>query len=148
MYFKIMRISDDQLESYLTLLTDMDLEMIADLLPKPLEAKKALAFDIAKQFHGASAASLAQNEFEQTVQHKRAPAEMPMLKVPTQPLSILALVRLAAPEQSSGQLKRLIEQGGVEYNGEKLTNLSAEITPHADAVLRVGKRHYYQLTLK
>jgi tyrosyl-tRNA synthetase len=147
MYFKIMRIRDEQLESYLTLLTDLEQEMISDLVDNPLEAKKALAFDIAKQFHGASKAALAQTEFEQTVQQKRVPSDMPTLHLTNQPLTILALARLAAPEQSSGQLKRLIEQGGVEYNGEKITILTTEIQPMQDAVLRVGKRHYYQLAL-
>lgn len=147
MYFKIMRVSDEQLYSYLTLLTDLELDMISDLMNNPLEAKKALAFDIAKQFHGASKAALAQTEFEQTVQQKRAPSEMPTLHLSNQSLTILALVRLAAPDQSSGQLKRLIGQGGVEYNGEKITNLAAAINPQQDAVLRIGKRLYYQLAL-
>ena len=148
MYFKIMRLSDEQLESYITLLTDIEVEMIDDLLSNPLNAKKVLAFDIAKQFHGATAASLAQSEFEQTVQQKLAPSDMPTLQLINEPLTALSLVRLAAPDQSSGQLKRLIEQGGVEYNGEKITNLTAQISPQTDAVLRIGKRLYYKLALK
>lgn len=148
MYFKIMRLGDDQLESYLRLLTDIDLHTISELLSDPLRAKKALAFDIAKQFHGATAASLAQAAFEQTVQRKEAPSDMPTLTLANKPLTLLSLLKLAAADQSSGQLKRLIEQGGVEYNGEKITSITAQVVPESQAILRVGKRHYYQLALE
>ncbi len=145
MYFKIMRLGDEQLESYLSLLTDIDLPTIGELLVDPLKAKKTLAFDIAKQFHGATQATLAQTEFEQTVQHKQVPGDVPFITVAHVKTTILALTKSAANDLSGSQLKRLIEQGGVEYNGEKIVAIAHELTPTPGAILRIGKRRYYKV---
>jgi tyrosyl-tRNA synthetase len=153
MYGKLMAITDAIIINYYTLLTDIPAVEIADMerglangSAHPMELKKKLAFTITKQYHGEALAQAAQEHFEKTVQKKEVPTDLPEIIVTIPLLSALDLVMLTNTQPSRSAATRLIEQGGVELDGQKLTDWKAMISINTGAVLRVGKRQYFRLS--
>lgn len=150
MYGKVMSISDDLIIQYFTLLTDVAETEIADMSKamaegqNPIQFKKQLAKTITTMYHDAEAAAAAQAHFERTVQNKEIPDEVAELAVLQEQLSILELCQLAKPELSNSELRRLIQQGGVVYQGEKIIDPAATISRQASGILKIGKRSYYK----
>lgn len=150
MYGKVMSISDDLIIQYFTLLTDVAETEIADMSKamtagqNPIQFKKHLAKTITTMYHDAEAAAAAETHFERTIQNKEVPDEVTELTVAQASLSILELCQLAKPEVSNSELRRLIQQGGVVYQGEKVTDPAAIITRQNNGILKIGKRSYFK----
>lgn len=146
MFGKLMSIPDDQIPSYLELLTDIDLSTVN--LTLPLRAKKTLAYDITRQFHGPQKALIAQNHFENTVQHKQVPQDIPTITLSSSPLTLLEICRQALAGASSSHIKQTISLGGVQLNDHKITNPSELISVKSGDILKFGKRHFFRLNHK
>lgn len=150
MYTKIMAINDDLIIPYYTLATNMPLVEIKEIeqeLKKgkhPMHSKKQLALQIVTEFHSVKSAQNAQETFEKTVQKKELPDEIDetILKNDTSLLDALVTLKFA---ESKAEAKRLIEQGGVSVNENKVTNLDSVIE---EGILRVGKRRFIKVTLE
>ena len=155
MYGKTMSLPDDMVTTYLELLTDMPDAELARVRAaidsgevNPMEPKKDLARRLVAAFHGRGPAAAAQEHFERTVQAGRAPAEMPELALPPAPdraaIRLSALLVSAGLAASSGEAKRLIDQGAVSLDGQPLgANVAAgELSA---GVLRAGRRKYVRL---
>lgn len=114
MYQKIMAMSDDLVTTYYELLTDIPMDEIRGLDPtKPIENKKRLAYDITHQFHGEDGAKIGQKYYDTVVQPKAAPTDIPEITAkPNTPL--LEILKSANLGVSNAEMKRMIEQGGVE----------------------------------
>ncbi len=151
MYGKVMSLKDELIINYFTLATDRSLEEIAAIKAKldagehPMEIKKDLAHQIVKELHSVADADRAQEYFEKTVQGREV-IESTSFTV-TGDQSFLDIIVAAKPEMSKSEARRLIEQGGVEYNGAKVTDALATPTITGDALLKIGKRSYFTLTL-
>ncbi len=147
MYGKLMSVADDVIIEYFRLLTDVPtaeitaMEQAMQSGTNPMEYKKKLAFTITSGLHSAEDATTAQDHFERTVQNKEV-TEAIELVVPTE-ISVIELVKLAQPEASNNDLRRLIEQGGVSLAGEKKTDPQEKVT--TPGTLKVGKRQYYSI---
>ena len=152
MYGKIMSIADEQIITYLELLTDVPTATLIEITTalsageNPMTFKKLLAKTITQQYHTDSEATAAEHFFESTVQEKNIPENIPTIVVPKEPLELLALSKLCAPEESNSALRRLIEQGALELlpSGEKPLDPQA-IVPNTTETVRIGKRRYYSL---
>lgn len=136
MFGKVMSIPDKLIEQYYKLCTDQERN-----LPDPREAKLRLAKLIVSQYHGEKEAEKAEQEFIRVVSHGEAPSDIPS-KPSLAGLSILDAVSTANVVSSRSEARRLIEQGGVEINGKKVTDLQ-KIVPKG-AVVKAGKRHYFR----
>lgn len=151
MYGKTMSIPDDQLAPYFTALTNVSLDEIAQIQQKiqvgenPMQFKKRLAWVITELYHGASAADQAQSYFERVVQQQTAPEDVPIISLNGQSLTLLDLVGTCCPEMSRSDRRRLIEQGGVRLNEQKLTEPLTTAKYQAGDILKVGKRGYFKL---
>jgi tyrosyl-tRNA synthetase len=151
MYGKLMRINDDMIIDYFTLLTDTPMAEIDEMAAaiargeNPMQFKKDLAKTITTIYHDQAAATDAANHFKKTIQQGQQPDEMPQIEVSASKITILDLAAQADPNQSNSQLRRLIDQGGVTYNDEKITDSYQEIEPTSGDVLKLGKRKYYQV---
>lgn len=143
MFGKLMSIPDTQISSYLELLTDIDPSTIN--LDQPLRTKKTLAYDITRQFHGPQKALVAQTHFENTIQHKQAPQDIPTITLTSSPLTLLEICRQAMKGESSSHIKHTISLGGVQINGNKITNPSELISVKSGDILKFGKRHFFKL---
>ncbi len=152
MYGKLMRVGDAEILTYMTILTDIpdeEINTIAEQLKKgdnPMSAKKRMAHAITTWLNGESAADEAAKHFHETVQLKQAPEEMLRVHVPAR-ITLIELCKLCQPDTSKSELKRLIEQGGVEIVSatQVMTDPFSVITVEEELVLRVGKRNFYQL---
>ncbi len=140
MFGKIMSIPDEQIPSYWELLTDLPLKPKAELLVNPLQTKKELAFDITRQFHGSEKANQAQQWFETTIQNKETPQNIPEINLANQTLSIIEVLKQAQLGVSNAEIKRVIKQGGVTFNKERVTNPQQILALKPGDIIKFGKR--------
>jgi tyrosyl-tRNA synthetase len=152
MFGKIMSISDDMMENYYTLLTDLPLERITELTnpgrTHPKEAKVLLGRTIVAQFHGPAAAAAAAAEFDKVFAQGRLPDDMPEVVLPAAPISVKNLLTTCKLVETGGEAKRMVQQGGVSIDGGKATDPNAEVAPHDGMVVQVGKRRFARLRVQ
>ncbi len=154
MYGKLMSIVDEVIFDYFELITRVPMSEIEDMKKEianganPMEFKKRLALDVVTFYHGSKAAENAQEHFEKTVQSREVAAEDVIeLKVTSlQDVSLLDILK-GTPDLSSGEIKRLSVQGGIEVDGSKVEDPNAKLTLKENDVIRVGKRRYFKIVL-
>jgi tyrosyl-tRNA synthetase len=76
------------------------------------------------------------------------PDDIPEIEVLEPELRIIELLKLCQPETTNSNLRRLVEQGGVSLDDKKILEPTLTVKINDGAVLRVGKRQFYKLTLK
>ncbi len=146
---KIMSIPDELMPQYVALLTDLDWRELEKLHPK--EAKKRLAWEIVAWFHGEEAADRARRHFERVFEEEKPPEEMPEVRVPAELLDeagtvwIIDLLAASGLVSSRSEARRLVEQGGIWVNGEKVASRDARIELQKPLVLRVGRRRFARI---
>jgi tyrosyl-tRNA synthetase len=153
MYGKVMSLVDSVIVEYLTLTTDTpddEIRSIQNALQtgtvNPRDIKMRLARDIVTQFHGADAATAAEQEFVQVFQKRELPTDMPTFPI-KQPTSIVDLMMAAQLATSRSEARRLITQNGVRLDDAVVTEADAVI-PVREAVLRVGRRKFVKLVIE
>lgn len=141
-YSKIMSMSDDMITIYYELVTDIPLVEIKALDPnKPIENKKRLAFDIVRQLHGESGAQSGATYYDKVIQPKAAPSDLPIVNV-KEGTTILDLLKSANLEVSNSDIKRTLEQGGVEVDNIRITDPTTVVTGN---ILKFGKRTFRRI---
>ena len=142
---------DAIMKEWYTLLTALPIDEVERLCDAtkthPKAAKDRLAREVVKGYHpdGADAAA---KEWDSKFSKKEVPDEMPVLEVPAE-LGVVDLVMLTGIPPSKSEAKRLIEQGGVELDGHKATDLKLVLRSKGGEILRVGKKQkYFKLKLK
>ena len=140
MFGKIMSISDQLMARYYSLLLSRDLPGSEH----PLEAKKQLAAEIVATYHSPAAAQQARDQWILRFSERRLDAaELPVL--PAQGGELVTLVlkgfALFGIEKSRAEASRLIKQGSVQLDREKLRNPTAHIALVSDQILRLDKTH-------
>jgi len=154
MYGKLMKISDEMIINYFTVLTDVPMESIRKMEldirdgGNPMEWKKKLAREITKMYHSEELASQAKVHFENTIQNKQIPEKNPTYLISASSTTILSLATGARKELSSSDVKRRIEQGAVSIDGKKITDPNQKITPKSGSILKTGKRDFHQLEIE
>jgi len=151
MYGKAMSYDDAHIMVGLELLTDTpesELQAIKAALDRgenPMGYKKLMAKRIVELLHGSAAAVAAEENFTATVQNK---VISPNQVVPSQASAgdtILDFLKTAlAGKYSTGDIKRTIEQGGVEENGHKITNINAPLNTDPTTIIHFGKRDFFR----
>ncbi len=141
MFGKIMSISDELMRKYYILLTDQNLEEVKSLHPK--EAKLRLACDIVSQYYSKKAAGEARLEFERVFANKEIPRDVPSYKIKHDKNTIIDILVDSKLVETKNQARRLIQQGGVTLDGEKLEKESQIID--REGIVKVGKRSYLSL---
>ena len=143
MFGKLMSISDTLMWRYYELLTTEDLKTVKAM--HPMEAKLNLAYAIVARYHDRTAAANARAEFQQKFREREFPTETAERKMlPTGPTALVAVLAKTGLAPSKTEARRLIAQGGVELDGEKVTDgdriLPGE--PGRDYRLKVGKKRF------
>jgi len=138
---KTMSISDDLMVRYYELLTDIDISEVKELHPK--EAKLRLAEEIVQQFYSFQRAREARLEFEKIFSKKETPDEMEVYAISSGEakdlIDVLVLKRLA---DSKNEARRLIKQGAVSIDGQKIIDENWPLMP---GIIKVGKRRFLKL---
>lgn len=133
-YSKIMAMFDELVPTYYELLTDIPLEEISSLdSSKPIENKKRLAYDITRQLAGVAGAQVGEEYYNTVVQPKAVNPELPTLRSGATVFETLKNANLGV---SNSEIKRTIEQGGVELDGVKVTD---PLSPIAGSIIKFGK---------
>ncbi|MCY4170873.1 MAG: tyrosine--tRNA ligase [Bacteroidetes bacterium] len=152
MYGKVLSIPDSLIYRYFELASDeatTDLPMLQRLSSEnPRDAKHRLALSITRLYHGANKAEEAREYFERTVIHKQVPDDIPSYKPEVDgAIGLLTLLTMAGLTSSNGAARRLVEQGGVSINGDKVLDPRMEINipESAPFTVKVGKRRYLNI---
>lgn len=152
---KLMSVSDDLMWRYVELLSFESLAQIRGWRREVLEGrnprdiKVAFAQEIVARFHGRDAAQAALADFEARFRGGGVPDDMPEVNIPTAggALAIVQVLKQAGLTASTSEALRLIEQGGVKLNGDKISDKSLKLQPGDKGVLQVGKRKFARVTL-
>lgn len=141
MFGKIMSISDEMMLKYYTLLTDEDLSAVKKMHPK--EAKLNLAENITCQYHGKDLSRKAREGFEQVFSKGELPVDMPVYKLKKQKSGLTDILLDSGLTASKNEARRLIQQGGVSLDGERLDK--EDVVIDKEGILKVGKRRFLKL---
>jgi len=154
MYGKAMSIPDALLEEWIRLATDFGLDekkkLIAQIAADPMTVKKIIAANIVTQYHDSDAAERGAQHFYNNVQNRDVmakdytPKTLAELGLSADGLTLLALMKALEPAQSNGDLRRMVDGGGVALNGEKVTDAQAAIS--LPVKLKMGKRGFFEIT--
>jgi tyrosyl-tRNA synthetase len=154
---KLMSISDELMWRYIELLSFESLSAItkwkADVQAgaNPRDVKARFAKEIVARFHGAAAAQAAERAFEDRFRHGELPQDLPekTVQVPAGESgnSIVKVLRDAGLVPSANEAVRMIEQGGVRVEGEKVSDRSLLLERGKTLVIQVGKRKAARVTL-
>lgn len=152
MFGKTMSISDELMWRYYELLTDLSADEINALRSEcesgdenPRNLKVQLAKSIIKDFHSQRAATEAEEEFNRRFVQKEIPDEIEEKQIASGSYNLAELLAQTNLAASKKEAKRLIEQGGVKLNGEKVSNTGAEIELKEEILLQVGKRKFLKV---
>ncbi len=153
MYGKVLSIPDTLIYRYFELASDeetAELPALKELCVRsPRDAKHRLALSITRLYHGAAKAAKAREHFERTVIRKQVPDDIPSFTPAVEgPIGLLNLLTMAGLTPSNGAARRLVTQGAVSIDGEKVTDgrLMLDIAARAPFLLKVGKRKYLRVT--
>jgi tyrosyl-tRNA synthetase len=151
-YGKVLSIPDDLIYSYFELVTDVSLDELNQIKQKikkdPRNTKHDLAFTLTRMYHGKEAARNARKHFEQTVINKNIPDDAPVIEFEAGSTHrLLDIISDANLTSSNGETKRMMKQGGVTLEDEKIQDPNFEITfeKGQELALKVGKRKFAKL---
>ncbi|WP_435132962.1 tyrosine--tRNA ligase [Plesiomonas shigelloides] len=157
MFGKVMSISDDLMWDWYVLLSFRPLAEIEDFKAhvaagtlNPRDVKVWLAKEIIARFHSQADADAAEQEFINRFQKGAMPDEMPELTLDagSEGIAIANLLKDADLVASTSEALRMIKQGGVKIDGEKVDDAKLTLSAGSTAVYQVGKRKFARVTLK
>jgi tyrosyl-tRNA synthetase len=152
-YGKTMSIPDAAMRNWFELVTRWKPERIEALLDAidrgnlhPMDAKKQLAWEIVSIFDGDEAADEAAAHFERVHQKGQLPEDMPSYPI-REPENVVDIIAAADLARSKSQARRLVQQGAVRTDGERITDIGTdiELEEGEEVVLQVGKRRFVRL---
>jgi tyrosyl-tRNA synthetase len=146
MFAKIMAISDDLIDQYFILATNINLEKMNEFKTKenPMNAKKELAKIIITELYSAKDAEDAAENFKKTIQNKEIPSEIKFFTLNGN-TTVSELLMMKGFVSSKSEAKRLIEQGGVSINEKKINDPDEKIE---NGTLKVGKKRFAKILVK
>jgi tyrosyl-tRNA synthetase len=154
MYGKTMSIPDELMLKYFELVTDLTVDELDGLKQAleqeklhPRDAKMRLAHTLVRMYHGKEAADEAQRHFQTVFQKGSLPDEISEAILAEEDLEqgkiwVVALLSKLGLVASNGEGRRMIQQGGVRINQEKVTDIQAQIQVEDGMVVQVGKRKF------
>ncbi len=155
MFGKLMSVSDKLMWSYLELLSFESMSTIAkwraevELGRNPRDIKVLLAQEIVTRFHSRTAAEKALTEFEARFRQGVLPEDMPGVTVSasTGIIGITQLLKQAGLVESTSEALRMITQGAVKLDGERVIDKALQLQTGAVMVAQVGKRKFARVTV-
>jgi tyrosyl-tRNA synthetase len=171
MFGKIMSMPDDLMWSYYELVTDRTPQEIAALKKEvsagalhPMDAKMHLAQEVIAGFHGEEPARKSAENFQRVFRHRQAPSEVPVIRLVRHETHLqhsrgvigtlspkwCQLLKYVDQSESVAEAARLIEQGGLEINGEVVSDPAAKIDGSiaASYELRLGKKKFLRIVVE
>ncbi len=153
-YGKTLSIPDLLIYNYYELATNISndelkkiKEQLNDQNVNPRDLKRRLARILVEMYHSKEAAIEAEEEFDKIFIKKEIPDDIPEFKLnnDSKELGILDLILKVNFAPSKGEARRLVTQGGVTLDGEKIEDITATIKIKKESILRVGKRKFIKI---
>ena len=156
MFGKVMSISVDLMWRYYDLLSFIpknEIEVIKQTVEagaNPRDSKINLAKELIARFHSEQDAEAAHQDFIQRFQKNVIPDEMPEFEylLPSEGLMIANVLKDAGLVNSTSDAMRMVKQGAVKIDGEKVNNSKHRFTQPLQVVLQIGKRKFARITFK
>lgn len=152
-YGKTLSIPDELIYTYFELGTDISPQelneiksTLADSNNNPRNTKRALARKFVEMYHSLEAAQNAEAEFDKIFINKGIPDDIPELKISEKDVDIIDLIMKAELAPSRGEARRLVMQGGVSIDGNKIDDPKLLVNISDGSVLKVGKRKFVKLS--
>jgi tyrosyl-tRNA synthetase len=151
-YGKTMSIRDDLILQYFELVTDVPDEELKEFKTQidnginPMVLKKRLAREIVTQLYDGKEADEAEKHFEKVVQKKEVPDEMPTISLSDTNPDIRRLLVSNGLAGSMSEVVRLIKQGAVKIDGNKVTGFNIKV--QNESIIQVGKRLFVKVILQ
>ncbi|HHO75892.1 MAG TPA: tyrosine--tRNA ligase [Deltaproteobacteria bacterium] len=153
MYGKVMSISDDLMWKYYELLSSLTIPQIDQMKQDvsigslhPMDAKMRLAHEMVERFHGKERANFARDEFKRVFKSRALPDDMPNVAVALEKPWICAVLKEAGLTKTTSEAKRLVGQGAVTVNEEKIADQDCILTA-GTYIIKVGKRRFARVEL-
>jgi len=159
MYGKTMSLSDEMILRYFELATSISLEELRAIeaglkngAMHPRDVKMRLAREIVSQYYDYKAALAAEEEFKRIFQNRDLPDEIPGLQLAKNDFAdgtiwLPKLIMLAKMAGSTSEARRLIQQGGVKVDGERIKDPNYTLKPVSNMIIQVGKRKFTRIIL-
>ena len=151
MYGKTLSISDEMIVKWLTLAADADSNTIEhakkqleDPNVNPMEIKRLLARKIVSLFHNDELALKAERHFNEVVVGKGIPDDIPVYSISKEDL-IVNVIFDSGLLKSKGEARRMIKQGAVKLDEERVDDIQATVLPDKEQILKVGKRRFLKV---
>ncbi|MGD8840587.1 MAG: tyrosine--tRNA ligase [Gammaproteobacteria bacterium] len=156
MFGKLMSISDELMWRYFELLSFRPLDEIEAMRQQvadganPRDIKFLLAEEIITRFHDAAAADAAKQDFVARFAKGAMPDEMPelCLSLESDSIGVAAMLKQAGLTSSTSESFRMIQQGAVRLDGEKVSDKGLNLDRGSVVVAQVGKRKFARITLE
>ncbi len=151
---KTLSIPDSLIFNYYELATDISNEELIEIKNKlsdesvnPRDLKRSLAKKLVKMYHSQQAADEAEAEFDKIFINKEIPDDIPefIFENGIEEIGILDLIVKVNFAPSKGEARRLVIQGGVILDGEKIIDIAAKINLKKESILKVGKRKFIKI---
>ena len=150
---RTLSIPDNLIYNYFELATNVSNQKLGEVKTQlengsvnPRDLKRELARTLVSMYHNHEAAEIAQTEFDNIFINKGLPDEIEEFKVGiNQEINILDLIVLVNFAPSKGEARRLVTQGGVSIDGEKISDVQYQVKIISGMILKVGKRKFIKL---
>ena len=156
MYGKLMSVSDELMWRYLDLLSLRSQSELDELRAgvesggNPRDVKMVLAHEITSRFHGEEAARRAADDFARRHQRGETPDEMPEVSLAGKDggIPVAELVRRAGLAKTNSEAMRLIAQGAVSLDGERVGDRALLVPAGSTCIVQVGKRRFARVSIE
>lgn len=149
---KTMKIPDTLIYKYFQLGTQVPLDELSSIKKEledpstnPRDVKRRLGHEIVKLYYNEDTANRAIEEFDQIFIKKEIPDDIPEYKMNGEDIKLTQLMTNTKLSPSNGESRRLIEQGGVSIDGEKVSDVNFMVKSGSSFVLKVGKRKFLKI---
>jgi len=151
-YGKTMSIPDFLIYPYFELATDVDSSELAEIKRSledpevnPMDLKRKLARRLVAMYHGEEAARRAEEAFDKVFRRREVPDEVPEYVLNQDRIWIVRLLTSSGLASSNSEARRLIAQGGVYIDGQRVTDPNLEVEFKGGEVVKVGKRRFLRV---
>ena len=153
MYQKAMEIPDELIIKYYNLVTDVHPDEVAKVVERlengenPRNIKMELAREIVRLYHSEEDVLAAEERFKSVFQKGQIPTDILTVEVSKETLDIAGVLVENKMVPSKSELRRLVNQGGVKVNQEKISNLQ-DVVAEGELVIQIGKKKFIKLIVK
>jgi tyrosyl-tRNA synthetase len=156
MFGKIMSVSDELMWRYYDLLSMLSSKEISERRESvsrgdlhPMKAKQMLGTELVARYHNEALAGASAEEWSRVYSQRQIPTEMPehALSLASDQTALVGLLREAGVVASGGEAKRLIKQGAVSIDGERVTDPAFRFAESGSFVVKAGKKRFIRITV-